>query len=85
MADPELYKAFDKVDPEALVEGVAMSDLVGVLHQLADLVKFFAEISHHLHEEIMAIIARGHSLMVRVQQLEAEFSSIEKVFFFSTN
>ncbi|TXG50866.1 hypothetical protein EZV62_023390 [Acer yangbiense] len=31
MADPELYKAVDRDDPEALVEGVAMAGLVGVL------------------------------------------------------
>ncbi|KAG4130733.1 hypothetical protein ERO13_D09G164420v2 [Gossypium hirsutum] len=37
LADPELYRAADKDDPEALLEGVAMSGLVGVLRQLGDL------------------------------------------------
>ncbi|KAI3676214.1 hypothetical protein L1987_85815 [Smallanthus sonchifolius] len=37
LADPELYKAADKDDPEALLEGVAMAGLVGVLRQLGDL------------------------------------------------
>ena len=37
LADPELYRAADKDDPEALLEGVAMADLVGVLRQLGDL------------------------------------------------
>lgn len=37
LADPELFKAADKDDPEALLEGVAMAGLVGVLRQLGDL------------------------------------------------
>ncbi|XP_021908408.1 protein SCAR2 isoform X1 [Carica papaya] len=85
LADPELYRAADKDDPEALLEGVAMSGLVGVLRQLGDLAEFAAEIFHDLHEEVMATAARGHGLMVRVQQLEAEFPSIEKAFLSQTN
>ncbi|KAG6697831.1 hypothetical protein I3842_09G220600 [Carya illinoinensis] len=78
LADPELYGAADRDDPEALLEGVAMAGLVGVLRQLGDLAEFAAEIFHDLHEEVMATAARGHGLMVRVQQLEAEVPSIEK-------
>lgn len=37
LADPELYREADKDDPEALLEGVAMAGLVGVLRQLGDL------------------------------------------------
>lgn len=37
LADPELYRSADKDDPEALLEGVAMAGLVGVLRQLGDL------------------------------------------------
>ncbi|XVF55007.1 hypothetical protein PTKIN_Ptkin06aG0001900 [Pterospermum kingtungense] len=85
LADPDLYRAADKDDPEALLEGVAMSGLVGVLRQLGDLAEFAAEIFHDLHEEVMATAARGHGLMVRVQQLEGEFSSIEKAFLSQTN
>ncbi|KAE8734249.1 SCAR, putative isoform 2 [Hibiscus syriacus] len=51
LADPELYKASEKDDPEALLEGVAMAGLVGVLRQLGDLAEFAAEIFHDLHEE----------------------------------
>ncbi|XP_073151135.1 protein SCAR2-like [Henckelia pumila] len=80
LADPELYRAADKDDPEALLEGVAMAGLVGVLRQLGDLAEFAAEIFHDLHEEVMATSARGHSLMTRVQQLEADFPLIEKAF-----
>ncbi|KAL1153713.1 hypothetical protein V6Z11_A09G195200 [Gossypium hirsutum] len=85
LADPELYRAADKDDPEALLEGVAMSGLVGVLRQLGDLAEFAAEIFHNLHEEVMVTAARGHALMGRVKQLEAEFPSIEKAFLSQTN
>ncbi|KAK4342669.1 hypothetical protein RND71_038485 [Anisodus tanguticus] len=85
LADPELYKTADKDDPEALLEGVAMAGLVGVLRQLGDLAEFAAEIFHDLHEEVMATAARGHSLTVRVQQLEAEFPLIERAFLSQTN
>lgn len=37
LADPDLYRAADKDDPEALLEGVAMAGLVGLLRQLGDL------------------------------------------------
>lgn len=40
LADPELYRAADKDDPEALLEGVAMAGLVGVLRQLGDLAEW---------------------------------------------
>ncbi|PSS17674.1 hypothetical protein CEY00_Acc00063 [Actinidia chinensis var. chinensis] len=85
LADPELYRAADKDDPEALLEGVAMAGLVGVLRQLGDLAEFAAEIFHNLHEEVMATAARGHGLVIRVQQLEAEFSSIEKALLSQTS
>ncbi|KAK2981784.1 hypothetical protein RJ640_010301 [Escallonia rubra] len=85
LADPELYRAADKDDPEALLEGVAMAGLVGVLRQLGDLAEFAAEIFHDLHEEVTVTAARGHGLMVRVQQLEAEFPSIEKAFLSQTS
>ncbi|XP_004305094.1 PREDICTED: protein SCAR2 [Fragaria vesca subsp. vesca] len=85
LADPELYKAADRDDPEALLEGVAMAGLVGVLRQLGDLAEFAAEIFHDLHEEVMATATRGHGLMVRVQQLEADFPTIEKALLLQTN
>ncbi|KAL0333156.1 UNVERIFIED_CONTAM: protein SCAR2 [Sesamum angustifolium] len=85
LADPDLYRAADKDDPEALLEGVAMAGLVGVLRQIGDLAEFAAEIFHDLHEEVMATAARGHGLMIRVQQLEAEVPSIEKAFLSQTD
>jgi hypothetical protein len=47
LADPELYRAADKDDPEALLEAVAMAGLVGLLRQLGDLAEsvFFVSCS----------------------------------------
>ncbi|KAJ0513017.1 putative SCAR/WAVE family protein [Helianthus annuus] len=84
LADPELYKAADKDDPEALLEGVAMAGLVGVLRQLGDLAEFAAEIFHGLHEEVMATAARGHGLLTRVQQVESDLPLIERAFLSQT-
>ncbi|KAL3531625.1 hypothetical protein ACH5RR_005146 [Cinchona calisaya] len=85
LSDPDLFRAADKDDPEALLEGVAMAALVGVLRQLGDLAEFAAEIFHDLHDDVMATASRGHSMMVRVQQLEAEFPKIEKAFLSQTS
>ncbi|KAF3787394.1 SCAR2 protein [Nymphaea thermarum] len=85
LADPEVYRCVEKDDPEALLEGIAMAGLIGVLRQLGDLAEFAAELFHDLHEEVMATSARGHGLMIRVQQLEAELPSIEKAFLSRTN
>ncbi|XP_066164710.1 SCAR-like protein 1 isoform X2 [Oryza sativa Japonica Group] len=78
LSDPELYAPGEKDDPEALLEGVAMAGLVGVLRQLGDLAEFAAEIFHDLHEDVMATASRGHGLMLRLRQLEAEFPAVEK-------
>ncbi|CAJ2670909.1 unnamed protein product [Trifolium pratense] len=85
LGDPELIGAADKDDSEALLEAVAMTGLVGFLRQLGDLAQFAAELFHDLHEEVMATAERGHSLMSRVQQLEAEIPPIEKAFLSRTH
>ncbi|GAB2255207.1 hypothetical protein Droror1_Dr00008985 [Drosera rotundifolia] len=85
LGDPELYRVVDKDDPEAILEAVAMAGLVGVLRQLGDLAEFAAEIFHDLHEQVVATAERGHGLTARVQQLEAEFPSIEKRLLSQTN
>ncbi|KAG6437037.1 hypothetical protein SASPL_101944 [Salvia splendens] len=85
LADPELYRAADKDDPEALLEGVAMAGLVGLLRQLGDLAEFAAEIFHNLHGDVMATASRGHSLAFRVQQLETEIPAIERAFLSQTD
>ncbi|KAK1391181.1 hypothetical protein POM88_019359 [Heracleum sosnowskyi] len=87
LADPEIYGGADKDDddPEALLEAVAIAGLVGVLRQLGDLAQFAAEIFNDLHEEVMVTATRGHGLMVRVKQLEADFPVIEKAFLSQTS
>jgi hypothetical protein len=40
--------------------------------------RFAAEIFHDLHEDVMTTASRGHGLMLRLQQLEAEFPAAEK-------
>eukprot|EP00256_Glycine_max_P058510 XP_014626653.1 protein SCAR2 [Glycine max] len=85
LADPELRRAADIDDSEALLEAVAMSGLVGFLRQLGDLAQFAAEMFHDLHEEVLATAARGHNLVSRVQQLEAEVPALEKVFLSQTH
>ncbi|CAK9201608.1 unnamed protein product [Sphagnum troendelagicum] len=78
LANPELYRSAARDDPEGLLEGVAMAGLVGIVRQLGDLAEFAAEIFRDLHDELMAIGGRGHDLMVRLQQLEAELPVVEK-------
>lgn len=85
LAKPELYTSAARDDPDTLLEGVAMAGLVGIMRQLGDLAEFAAEIFHELHEEVMATAAKGHELMVRVQQLEAEVPSIESALMCETN
>ncbi|CAN6291353.1 unnamed protein product [Urochloa humidicola] len=87
LSDPELFAApgEEEDDPEALLEGVAMAGLVGVLRQLGDLAEFAAEIFHDLHEDVMSTASRGHGLMLRLQQLEAEFPAVEKAIISQTD
>ncbi|KAJ1387592.1 hypothetical protein SESBI_39861 [Sesbania bispinosa] len=85
LVDPELHRAADKDDSEALLEAVSMAGLVGFLRQLGDLAQFAAELFHDLHEEVMATAARGHNIISRVQQLEAEVPALEKAFLSQTH
>jgi hypothetical protein len=40
LANPELYRSAARDDPEALLEGVAMAGLVGIVRQLGDLAEY---------------------------------------------
>ncbi len=40
LANPELYHSAARDDPEALLEGVAMAGLVGIVRQLGDLAEY---------------------------------------------
>ncbi|KAH7433893.1 hypothetical protein KP509_07G091400 [Ceratopteris richardii] len=84
-ANPDLYRAAAKDDPEGLLQGVAMAGLVGIVRQLGDLAEFAAEVFHDLHEDVLATAARSHELLVRMQQLEIEVPYIEKLMFAQSN
>ncbi|CAA7402352.1 unnamed protein product [Spirodela intermedia] len=54
LGDPELFRGGAKrEEPKALLEGVAVAGLVGILRQLGDLAEFAAEIFHDLHEQVL--------------------------------
>nr|QFR35808.1 SCAR-like protein 2 [Chandrasekharania keralensis] len=65
-------------DPKALLEGVAVAGLVGILRQLGDLAEFAADVFHDLHEQVIATSARGRKVLTRVQNIEAALPSLEK-------
>ncbi|CAL9132945.1 unnamed protein product [Musa textilis] len=81
LGDPELYRgAFRKEDPKAILDGVAVAGLVGILRQLGDLAEFAADVFHDLHEQITATAGRGRKLMTRVRNIESALPSVEKAF-----
>ncbi|XAR66568.1 hypothetical protein NMG60_11012847 [Bertholletia excelsa] len=78
LGQSELYGEADGEDPKAILEGVAVAGLVGILRQLGDLTEFAAEVFHGLQEQVMSTSSRSHKLMVRVQYLEATLPTVEK-------
>lgn len=78
LGQPELYKEANKEDPKAVLDGVAVAGLVGILRQLGDLAEFAAEVFHGLQEQVMATASRSHKLTVRVQRIEAALPPLEK-------
>ncbi|KAH9537717.1 hypothetical protein CY35_16G067100 [Sphagnum magellanicum] len=89
LADPELYrKAFvggGDDSSRALLEGVAMAGLVGIIRQLGDLADFAAELFQGLHAEMKEVLGQSHRLKARVLRLEAELPIIEKALLSETN
>lgn len=75
---PELYTDADKEDPKAVLEGVAVAGLVGILRQLGDLAEFAAEVFHGLQEQVMVTSSRSNKLVARVQKIEAALPPLEK-------
>ncbi|CDO96793.1 unnamed protein product [Coffea canephora] len=76
---PELYAETNKEDPKAVLEGVAVAGLVGILRQLGDLAEFAGEVFHGLQEQVMITSSRSHKLVVRVQRIEAALPRLEKL------
>ncbi|GMI93482.1 WASP (WISKOTT-ALDRICH SYNDROME PROTEIN)-FAMILY VERPROLIN HOMOLOGOUS PROTEIN 2 [Hibiscus trionum] len=78
LGKPELYKEVNREDPKAVLDGVAVSGLVGILRQLGDLAEFAAEVFHGLQEQVMSTASRSHKLTVRVKRIEAALPPLEK-------
>lgn len=78
LGQPELYRETSREDPKAVLDGVAVAGLVGILRQLGDLADFAAEVFHGLQEQVMTTASRSHRLTVRVQNLEASLPALEK-------
>ncbi|KAL9274007.1 SCAR-like protein, partial [Drosera capensis] len=73
LGSPLLYNAADIAgeDPKAVLQGVAVAGLVGLLRQLGDLAEFAAEVFHGLQEQVISTASRSRKLMTRVQNVEA--------------
>ncbi|KAK1302274.1 SCAR-like protein 2 [Acorus calamus] len=79
LGDRVLYRAAaTREDPKAVLEGVAVAGLVGILRQLGDLAEFAAEIFHDVHEQVTITAARGRKMMARIKQIEYAVPSLEK-------
>lgn len=78
LGTPELYRDAEKEDPKAVLDGVAVAGLVGILRQLGDLAEFAAEVFHGLQEQVMVTSSRSNKLVVRVQKIEAALPPLEK-------
>ncbi|KAJ4865989.1 Protein SCAR3 [Raphanus sativus] len=74
----EFYGNVDREDPEAVLNGVAVSGLIGVLRQLGDLAESAAEIFQGIQEEVMATASRSNQLKIRLQHIEATVPPLEK-------
>ncbi|XP_068653806.1 protein SCAR3-like isoform X2 [Aristolochia californica] len=78
LGDPDLYRSVNKDDPKAILDGVAVSGLVGILRQLGDLAEFASEVFHELHEQATATADRSHKMIIRVQNIEAALPPLEQ-------
>ncbi|KAH9531014.1 hypothetical protein CY35_19G013500 [Sphagnum magellanicum] len=78
LANPQLYRTAGKDDSQALLAGVAMAGLVGIIRQLGDLAEFAADIFNDLHTEAMTIMGCYHDLKARVTKLELVLPAVEK-------
>ncbi|CAN0853442.1 Protein SCAR1 [Linum grandiflorum] len=78
LGQPELYKDANVDDPKAVLDGVAVAGLVGILRQLGDLAEFAAEVFHGLQEQLTTTATRSQKLKLRVQNIEAALPPIEK-------
>ncbi|TVU37112.1 hypothetical protein EJB05_10405, partial [Eragrostis curvula] len=62
--------------PEAVLQGLAMAGLVGILRQLGDLAELAADVFQELQDQVLAASARGRRLAMRTKQLEADLQPL---------
>ncbi|XP_054802622.1 protein SCAR3-like isoform X2 [Prosopis cineraria] len=82
---PELCKGTNREDPKAVLDGVVVAGLVGILRQLGDLADFAAEVFHGLQEQVLTTASRSHKLMLRAQNIEASLPPLEKAILAQTS
>ncbi|KAL8236110.1 hypothetical protein R6Q59_017191 [Mikania micrantha] len=75
---PELYTETDAENPKAVLDGVTVAGLVGILRQLGDLAEFAVEIFHGLQEQVLITSSRSHKLVERLHNIESALPKIEK-------
>ncbi|KAL5997883.1 hypothetical protein ACLOJK_008815 [Asimina triloba] len=85
LGGPKLSLEADAEDPKAVLDGVAVSGLIGILRQLGDLAEFAAGVFHDLEDEVTAVVSRSHKVATRVQYIEAALPSIEKAVWAQTS
>ncbi|KFK44748.1 hypothetical protein AALP_AA1G297800 [Arabis alpina] len=85
MSQTELFRDVDREDPKAILNGVTVNGLVGILRQLGDLAEFAAEIFHGIQEEVMATASRSNQLKIRLKHIEATVPPLEKAMLAQTN
>ncbi|XP_010518803.1 PREDICTED: scar-like domain-containing protein WAVE 5 [Tarenaya hassleriana] len=77
---PELYGngTVEDEDPKAVLGGVAVAGLVGILRQLGDLAEFAAEVFYGIQEQVTITASRSQKLTKRVRRIESALSPLEK-------
>ncbi|VVA92927.1 unnamed protein product [Arabis nemorensis] len=85
LGQTELHRNVDLEDPKAILDGVAVSGLLGILRQIGDLTEFATEIFHGIQEEVVITASRSNKLKMRLKQIEAKVPSIQKAVLAQTN
>ncbi|RZC43421.1 hypothetical protein C5167_036364 [Papaver somniferum] len=86
LGSSELYgEAVEEEEPKAVLQGVSVAGLVGILRQLGDLAQFSSEVFHDLQEQVIATAARSQRIINRVQRIEAALPPVEKAVLAQTN
>ncbi|KAJ9566820.1 LOW QUALITY PROTEIN: hypothetical protein OSB04_002786 [Centaurea solstitialis] len=68
----------DEEDPKALLQGVSVAGLVGILRQLGDLSQFAAEVFQGIQEQVLITSSRSEKLGERLYNMETALPLLEK-------